>query len=203
MMRNRWVTSLLVVLLLGLGVGLTAHSTAAQGATGTLKGRVIQADGTAVVGATITAHSDASETSAELGRTTTGANGVWQMTVPAGQVVWIHFNTFGPWWGYSYSPPFTLQAGQVADQIEFVLAARAVAEVPTPAPTATALPPTPAPTATALPPAPTPTPLPVPPVGMPNTGSGNGLAWPVGSAAGALLLLLAGSRFRRRTRLRR
>ncbi len=203
-MKHLWIIRAWLVLLLGWGLGFSGHTAAAQQATGTLKGIVTGLNGAFVAGATITAHAEANENSEELGRTTTGSDGTWQMTVPAGRLVWVHFNTFGPLWGYSYSPPFTLQAGQVVDQVNFVLAPREVSAPPTAAPpTATAAPSTAVPaTATAVPP--TATAVPIPPTvvagaqpGMPSTGNGTQWLETLAGLITALLLLGIGSRVRR------
>ncbi|HMA33462.1 MAG TPA: hypothetical protein VKY74_03195 [Chloroflexia bacterium] len=182
---------LVILLVVGAWLLVSAHGAAAQGATATLRGLALQGNGTPIVGATITAHTGPEETTPALGHTTTGADGSWELTVPAGQTVWIHFDTFGPWWGYSYSPPFVLQPGQVVTGVEFVLGPRSVS-------TPVAAPPTP------VPPPPTPVPAtPVPTPGMPTTGAGEspwtGAAWLVA----ALGLLLSGIGLRRRVSARR
>ena len=164
----RFIRFALLLFALAFSLVLGAHTAGAQGGTATLSGRVIQADGTPVSGATITGLSTASETSEVLATTTTGADGSWTMQVPAGREVWPHFNTFDVWWGYSYNPPFTLAAGASATGVDFVLAPRAVA---------TNVPPTAVPTAVPATAVPTSTPVPAPAPGMPSTGMNQSFVW--------------------------
>jgi hypothetical protein len=167
--------------LLLIAGGLWTAPSHAQGATGIIRGQAREGNGTPVVGATISASVNPGGEQ-EVARAVTGADGSYELTVPAGQTLWVNFLTFKQWWGYSYLPQLTLQAGQTMTGVDFVLGPRDVS-------TPVVAPPAPAP----LPPAPTPE-----PPGMPTTGAANVLPM-LGVGLGlALLLLLAGDRIRRR-----
>jgi hypothetical protein len=208
------------VLLLALGVLLVAWvpARAAQtGPTGTICGKTIEGDGTPIEGATISAWDGPNEGAREVATTTTAADGTWSMAVPADQPWWIHFNTFRDWWGYSYSPPIVLKAGETcADDndtnpkddnpaVDFVLGPRSIR---TPIPTVPPFTPTPeaaaSPTAEVVPTVevvPTAVPTLEPP-GMPRTGAG-GDGWVLFALFAAGVVSAGGMALRRRTLSRR
>jgi len=128
---KKLLISLMAVLLLG-SIGI--HTAAAQSANGTVTGKAIRWDGSPIAGATIRALSGWLETDQEIARTTTDGNGNYALTVPVGQAYWIHIDTFGSWWGYSYKPPLALQSGEVISQVYFALGPRSVQDVVLPTP---------------------------------------------------------------------
>jgi len=111
-----------------------AHAAFAQATSGTVTGKVVRWNGDPVSGATVRALTGWLETDQEISRTTTGADGSYTLSVPAGQTAWIHVDTLGTWWGYSYKPPFTLRPGEVISQVYFALGPRDVHEITLPAP---------------------------------------------------------------------
>ncbi|HMA33905.1 MAG TPA: hypothetical protein VKY74_05430, partial [Chloroflexia bacterium] len=112
---------LVILFAVALMLGLSAHAAAAQAASGTVTGKAVRWDGTPIAGATVRALAGWLETDKEISRTTSGADGVYTLSVPVGQPVWIHIDTFGTWWGYSYKPTFTLRPGEVISQVFFAL----------------------------------------------------------------------------------
>src|SRR4051812_17491630 len=103
--------SLLIAVFGLLALALTVPAAYAAG-TGTLSGKAVRWNGEAIPGATIGALGGPLETDKERARPTTAADGSYPLTVPAGLASWIHIDTFGSWWGYSYQTPFTLSDGE-------------------------------------------------------------------------------------------
>jgi hypothetical protein len=126
----------LLFTLMAAALLLTLSTTAAWAQTGTGKvtGKAVRWNGAAIAGATIRALTGPLETDKEVDRTTTAADGSYTLTVPAGQPYWVHIDTFGTWWGYSYQTPFTLQPGETISQVFFALGPRDVKEITLPAP---------------------------------------------------------------------
>ena len=106
----------------------------AQAGTSTVTGKVVRWTGDPVAGATVRALSGWLETDQELARTTTGADGSYTLSVPAGQTVWVHVDTLGTWWGYSYKPSFNLRPAETISQVYFALGPRDVKVITLPAP---------------------------------------------------------------------
>jgi hypothetical protein len=127
---------LVLLLLVGaLALGLSAQSAAAQAADAVVSGKAVRWNGEPIAGATIAALGGPLETDPVLDQTTTGADGSYTLTVPAGQTVWVHIRTFGTWWGYSYHTPFNLRGGEQLSQVFFALGPRDVQDIITlPAP---------------------------------------------------------------------
>ncbi len=119
---------LVLLLVAGFALTLSAQGAAAQSATGTLSGRAVRWNGEAISGATIAVLAGPLETDKELDSTTTAADGSYSLTAPAGQTVWLHIRTFGSWWGYSYYVPFNLKAGESISQVYFALGPRDVVD---------------------------------------------------------------------------
>jgi hypothetical protein len=126
----------LLYILMAAALLLTLSTTAAWAQTGTGKvtGKAVRWNGDAIAGATIRALTGPLETDKEVDRTTTAADGSYALTVPAGQPYWVHIDTFGSWWGYSYQTPFTLQPNETISQVFFALGPRDVKEITLPAP---------------------------------------------------------------------
>ena len=201
---------------------LSTNAAWAQTGTGTVTGKAVRWNGAAVAGATIRALTGPLETDKEVARTTTAADGTYALSVPVGQSYWIHIDTFGTWWGYSYAPPFTLQPGETISQVFFALGPRDVKEITLPAPVSNIGPATgentppqvsqpaapisnvqpeagsnPAP-APAPAPAAAPKPAPHPaPQALPSTGDGMGNDGLWLALTGALVLALAGLTIRK------
>ena len=112
-------------LLLALNV-TGAH---AQAAGGTVTGKTVHWDGSPIAGATVRALTGLLETDSEVSRTTSGADGSYSLNVPVGQAYWIHVDTLGTWWGYSYKPALTLRPGEVISQVYFAQGPRDVKEI--------------------------------------------------------------------------
>ncbi|HMA35788.1 MAG TPA: carboxypeptidase-like regulatory domain-containing protein [Chloroflexia bacterium] len=129
-MKRFFMTLLAVAFLFGFGV----QQTFAAPAGGTVSGKVIRWDGTPVAGATIRVLTGALESTTELARTTTAADGSYTVSLPLGQTCWVHVDTFGSWWGYSYAPAFTLRAGEAVSQVFFAIGPRDVKEIALPVP---------------------------------------------------------------------
>src|SRR4051794_737247 len=88
---------------------LGAQASHAQGAASGFSGKAVRWNGDPIVGATIRVLAGPLETDQEYARTTTAADGSWSVQLPAGGPYWVHIDTFGSWWGYSYQTPFTLR----------------------------------------------------------------------------------------------
>ncbi len=112
-------------LLLALNV-TAAH---AQAANGMVTGKTVHWDGSPIAGVTVRALSGPLETDTEVSRTTTGADGSYNLSVPVGAAYWIHVDTLGTWWGYSYKPALTLRPGEVISQVYFAQGPRDVKEI--------------------------------------------------------------------------
>jgi hypothetical protein len=106
----------------------------AQTANGTVTGKTVRWDGSAIAGATVRALTGPLETDTEVSRTTTGGDGSYTLSVPVGQAYWIHVDTLGTWWGYSYKPALTLRPGEVISQVYFAQGPRDVKEIVLPTP---------------------------------------------------------------------
>jgi LPXTG-motif cell wall-anchored protein len=133
--ENTMKKLLALLLVAGFAFALSAHSAAAQSATGTLSGKAVRWNGEPISGATIAVLAGPLETDQQLDSTTTAADGSYTITAPAGQTVWLHIRTFGTWWGYSYYVPFNLKPGESISQVFFALGPRDVKEpitLPTP-----------------------------------------------------------------------
>ncbi len=180
----------------------SATAASAQGASGTVTGKVVRWNGQPVAGATMRALTDPNNLSTDVAHTTTGPDGSYTLTVPAGTPYWIHVDTYGTWWGYAYQVPFTLRPGEILSKVYFALGPRAVHEITLPTPVSNIGPITGAnPTATAAPVSNV-----KPEVGynspsgaapgMPRTGAPDA-AGPVAALLAALLLLSAGIAVRR------
>ena len=126
----------LLFTLMAAALLLTLSTTAAwaQTGTGTVTGKAVRWNGQPIAGATIRALTGPLETDKEVDRTTTAADGSYSLTVPVGQPYWVHIDTFGTWWGYSYQTPFTLRPGETISQVFFALGPRDVKEIALPAP---------------------------------------------------------------------
>ncbi|HUS15383.1 MAG TPA: carboxypeptidase-like regulatory domain-containing protein, partial [Chloroflexia bacterium] len=112
-MKKLFVTLMAATLMLTFG----ASAASAQSATGTVTGKAVRWNGEAISGATIRVLAGPLETDKELSRTTTGADGSYAVTLPADQSYWVHIDTLGTWWGYSYQTPFTVRAGETISQV--------------------------------------------------------------------------------------
>jgi LPXTG-motif cell wall-anchored protein len=126
---------LVLLLVASFAFALSAHTAAAQSATGTLTGKAVRWNGEPIAGATIAALAGPLETDKEFDHTTTAADGSYTITAPAGQTVWLHIRTFGTYWGYSYYIPFNLKPSETISQVYFALGPRDVAApivLPTP-----------------------------------------------------------------------
>ncbi len=121
------VVGVLMAAFLLLALNVTgAH---AQSADGTVTGKTVHWDGSPIAGATVRALTGPLETDSEVSRTTTGADGSYSLSVPVGQAYWIHVDTLGTWWGYSYKPALTLRTGEVISQVYFAQGPRDVKEI--------------------------------------------------------------------------
>ena len=119
---------LVLLVVAGFALALSAHGAAAQAATGTLTGKAVRWSGEPISGATIAVLAGPLETDKEYDHTTTAADGSYTISAPAGQTVWLHIRTFGTYWGYSYYIPFNLRAGETISQVYFALGPRDVKE---------------------------------------------------------------------------
>jgi hypothetical protein len=115
-------------------LAFSATAAFAQSGSGTVTGKAVRWNGDAIAGATMRALTGPLETAKEVARTTTAADGSYSLSVPAGTPYWIHIDTFGSWWGYSYQTPFTLRPGETISQVYFALGPRDVKEIALPAP---------------------------------------------------------------------
>jgi LPXTG-motif cell wall-anchored protein len=123
---KKFFVALMAVMLLILG---SAGGAQAQSAGRTVTGKVIRWDGTPVPNAVVRALRGQWEDTQEVGRATADANGNYSLNLPDGGAYWIHVDTIGTWWGYSYKPPMALQPGEVMSQVFFAVGPRDVHEV--------------------------------------------------------------------------
>jgi LPXTG-motif cell wall-anchored protein len=123
---KKFFVALMAVMLLVLGSAGAAH---AQSAGRTVTGKVIRWDGTPVPNATVRALRGQWEDTQEVARTTADADGNYTLNLPDGDPYWIHVDTIGTWWGYSYKPAMALQPGEVMSQVYFAVGPRDVKEV--------------------------------------------------------------------------
>lgn len=123
---KKFFVALMAVMLLVLGSVGGAH---AQSAGRTVVGKVIRWDGTPVPNATVRALRGQWEDTQEVARTTADAQGNYSLNLPDGDSYWIHVDTIGTWWGYSYKPALALQPGEVISQVYFAVGPRDVHEV--------------------------------------------------------------------------
>lgn len=121
----------LVGILMAAFLLITFNVTAAHAQTvnGTVTGKTVHWNGSPIAGATVRALTGPLETDTEVSRTTTGADGSYNLSVPVGEAYWIHVDTLGTWWGYSYKPALTLRPGEVISQVYFAQGPRDVKEI--------------------------------------------------------------------------
>lgn len=129
-MKKLIVLLFVVALVLSFGV----QTTFAQAGAGAVVGKAVRWNGDPIANATIRALAGPLETAQEISRTTTGADGSYALSVPVGTPYWIHIDTYGSWWGYSYQVPFTLRPSERISDVYFALGPRDVHEIVLPAP---------------------------------------------------------------------
>jgi len=162
-MKKLFVTLMAAALMLTFGAGAAS----AQTGTGTVAGKAVRWNGDAISGATIRVLAGPLETDKELSRTTTAADGSYAVSLPAGQPYWVHIDTLGSWWGYSYQTPFTVRPGETISQVFFALGPRDVKEIALPSPVSNVAPATGTNEAPAAPAPPVQAPVVAPPVAAP------------------------------------